>query len=549
MPVNDPSDGVMVPPETAESSSIGTGAVENAPSDGNARRLDEAPIPAPVIPFHALAGIFPVGDDAGIRELARRIEGNVPIDLVILYEGKILDGADLYLACLIIGREPTFETYAGDDPFGYLIGRRLPRGGPLSESQRAMTAARASNLQLGANQYTEGVPIGRASELLNVSPQSIHRARFVLRHGPPDLIAAVDSGRTTVSAVKQELERRARQASKERSVASISVQAAAESPEADRISEPNTAGEPNTTSPPEADGSIDQAGGDPVDGEYALTESADDSEARIMPTAWLWPDYIPAIGVTALIGQSNFVPLVAAKLAATVAFGDPFPDHHKADFGKAVLWTSSNPFSRPTSDRVYYARADLKSAPYGVVDFLDPEFDEFGLPIRHLFADLRRLRHKRLSELTLVVIDYLSDYLGFGNLERDIERLGSALRGLQAFAIDRGTAVLLPLQVPVRSQLDFITATRLVAASADINSVLIVERGTEAGTGTLTKFCDQTEQAVREYQFHLRQRWASSENKVPVIEWDSLVKPNMREIHRRRKLFRQRQATLTLPEF
>ena len=92
MPVNDPSDGVMVPPETAESASIGTGAVENAPSDGNARRLDEAPIPAPVIPFHALAGIFPVGDDAGIRELARRIEGNVPIDPVILYEGKVLDG-------------------------------------------------------------------------------------------------------------------------------------------------------------------------------------------------------------------------------------------------------------------------------------------------------------------------------------------------------------------------------------------------------------------------------------------------------------------------
>jgi hypothetical protein len=160
MPVNNPPDGVMVPPETAEFPAIGTGVVEKsaaeAPSDENGRSLDNAPIPTPVIPFHALAGIFPIGDDASIRELARRIGGSVPIDPIILYEDKVLDGGDLYLACLIIGREPTFEPYENDDPFAYLTGRRLPHGGPLSESQRAMAGARAANLQVGANQYTEG---------------------------------------------------------------------------------------------------------------------------------------------------------------------------------------------------------------------------------------------------------------------------------------------------------------------------------------------------------------------------------------------------------
>ena len=522
MPVNDPSDGVMVPPETAESASIGTGAVENAPSDGNARRLDEAPIPAPVIPFHALAGIFPVGDDAGIRELARRIEGNVPIDPVILYEGKILDGADLYLACLIIGREPTFETYAGDDPFGYLIGRRLPRGGPLSESQRAMTAARASNLQLGANQYAEGVPIGRASELLNVSRNSIHRARFVLWHGPPDLIAAVDSGRTRVSAAEAECRRRTRQAAKERSAASISAQPVPESPE-DSFSEPNASpSSPSITAEltAEANDSTDQAA-DLLDGAQALSEPADASEATIMPKAWLWPEHIPSIGVTAVIGQSNLVPLVAAKLAATVAYTGKFPDAYDAECAN-VLWVSISPSIQPTRDCIYCARPDLPTTVSTRVHFLGPEPDEFGLPIRNLSADLRRLLQVFGRATPMIVIDYVSDYLGSGDLEREIKYLTPALHGIHKFAIEHSTAVLLPLQLPSRNQLGFTSAIRILAKSTDINSVLIVERDT-GSDGMLTKLCEQTERSGSEYRFHVRQKWGVSGAKVPVVEWDSLA--------------------------
>jgi hypothetical protein len=142
---NGPAESAGPSPNAAESRGVEPAehaAIDSTPGI-DARSLDDAPIPAPVIPFHELAGIFPVGDDASIRDLARRIVGKVPIDPVILYEDKILDGAALHLACLMVGREPTSETYTGDDPVGYLIDRHLFRG-PLSESQPAMAAARAA---------------------------------------------------------------------------------------------------------------------------------------------------------------------------------------------------------------------------------------------------------------------------------------------------------------------------------------------------------------------------------------------------------------------
>jgi hypothetical protein len=159
-----------------------------------AREAADEPIPAPAIPPHPLAAaIVPMRDDASIRESARHIGPNDPIDPIIQYEEKILDRWDLYLACLLAKRAPTFETYAGDDPLGFLIDRQLNRG-HLNESQRAILGARACKLPVGGNQYSEGMSIDRASELLNVSPPSISRAKKVLARGIPELVKAVDDG-------------------------------------------------------------------------------------------------------------------------------------------------------------------------------------------------------------------------------------------------------------------------------------------------------------------------------------------------------------------
>jgi hypothetical protein len=63
-----------------------------------------------------------------------------------------------------------------------------------------MVGAKLTDLEKGANQYTEGVSIETASKLLNVGRASINRARKVLASGDPKLVAAVEQGQVSVSA-------------------------------------------------------------------------------------------------------------------------------------------------------------------------------------------------------------------------------------------------------------------------------------------------------------------------------------------------------------
>jgi N6-adenosine-specific RNA methylase IME4 len=89
--------------------------------------------------------------------------------------------------------------FRGDDPVDYVISLNLRRR-HLDESQRAMVAAKLATLRQGDNQHTEGLPIGRSSELLNVGERSVARAREVLDHGVPELRQAVERGEVSVTA-------------------------------------------------------------------------------------------------------------------------------------------------------------------------------------------------------------------------------------------------------------------------------------------------------------------------------------------------------------
>jgi hypothetical protein len=117
----------------------------------------------------------------------------------MLYEGQILDGRCRYLACQIASVEPKFKDYVGDDLLGFVVSRNLHRR-HLTESQRAIVAARLAALKRGANQHSQGLPIGRAAELPNVGERSVARAREVLRDGVPELVTAVEAGKIAVSA-------------------------------------------------------------------------------------------------------------------------------------------------------------------------------------------------------------------------------------------------------------------------------------------------------------------------------------------------------------
>src|SRR5262249_39208570 len=125
--------------------------------------------------FHPLADIFPLVEGQDFTDLVADIREHGLHEPIVVYEDKILDGRNRYRACLAAGIDPTFTAYTGDDPVAYVVSLNLRRR-HLDESQRAMVAAKLATLKLGDNQHSEGLPIGRSSELLNVGERTVARA-------------------------------------------------------------------------------------------------------------------------------------------------------------------------------------------------------------------------------------------------------------------------------------------------------------------------------------------------------------------------------------
>jgi N6-adenosine-specific RNA methylase IME4/ParB-like chromosome segregation protein Spo0J len=151
--------------------------------------------------FHPLADIFPLLEGQDFTELAADIKAHGLHEPIVLFEGRILDGRNRFRACLAAGVEPMFRPFDGDDPLAYVISLNLKRR-HLSESQRAMVAAKLATLKRGDNQHS---PIGetsqaKAAELLNVGKRSVERATEVRDHGAPELQRAVERGDVSVSA-------------------------------------------------------------------------------------------------------------------------------------------------------------------------------------------------------------------------------------------------------------------------------------------------------------------------------------------------------------
>jgi N6-adenosine-specific RNA methylase IME4/ParB-like chromosome segregation protein Spo0J len=150
--------------------------------------------------FHPLAAIFPLIEGPDFDELVTDIREHGLHEPVVLFEDKILDGRNRYRACEAAGIEPTFTVYQGDDPISYVVSLNLRRR-HLDESQRAMVAAKLATLRDGQRaDLVEGLPIGRASALLNVGERTVARAREVQEHGAPELVSAVERGEVSVSA-------------------------------------------------------------------------------------------------------------------------------------------------------------------------------------------------------------------------------------------------------------------------------------------------------------------------------------------------------------
>jgi len=158
---------------------------------------------------HPIADVFPMMTDDELRALADDIATNGLLNHITLLDGAVLDGRNRMRACEMVDVTPQVMEYSGDDPLGFVWSQNVHRR-HMTESQRAMTAAKIANWSIGRR--NSNTPAGvfdvsqsQAAAQLDVGTRSVSRAKSVLDSGNEELIADVDAGRKTLSQADREL--------------------------------------------------------------------------------------------------------------------------------------------------------------------------------------------------------------------------------------------------------------------------------------------------------------------------------------------------------
>ena len=157
--------------------------------------------------FHPVANIFPLLNAAELANLTTDIQTNGLREPIWTHEGQIVDGRNRYLACVKLGVTPAQRAWSGAGSLvAFVVSLNLHRR-HLSESQRAMVAAKLAVFAHGgdrksnqvANLQLDSLSQATAAELLSVSPRSVAAAVKIKYEGAPALIAAVEAGQASVS--------------------------------------------------------------------------------------------------------------------------------------------------------------------------------------------------------------------------------------------------------------------------------------------------------------------------------------------------------------
>jgi ParB-like chromosome segregation protein Spo0J len=533
----DPGQGGVDSEPVTETAEVGTGGI----ADG---------IGADVLalagenPFHPLANIFPMLDEASQRAMTRDIQERQQLEPITLFQDKILDGRARYRACREIGRKPKFETYEGNNPLGLVISRNIHRRHLLNDCQRALVAARLANLPVGANAYSEGVSIDTACDLLKVKVSSVKRSKKILRLGIPEVIKEVEDGRLTIWAalrltkVQAEMARLARshppavEASNSRNSPDEPSQAQVEVSGSDSAEAEAEAQSPATERPganQEASSSSTSSAG------CSITEAAAGTAgSRRIPhynsDKGIWPGYIPTSAVTVIAGSINApTNLVAIKVGATVIAGGWWPNHKLADRGDVAWLSARREIERTLHDNFMAAGGIFDGDDqFHHVHLLEAQTDDFGLPIHHLARALRLLDQgiQTKGNVQVAIVDYLFPYVASG-VEQNIAYLQRAIAAMNEIAVEHHLAVVAPCPFPYRGGRNEIPhAVAALANIPEVHSLLFVE-GTDSGTIMPTKIVSGAHPTA--VNFRLAKRPGCSEPSVPAImfEDDEKRKPEV----------------------
>jgi hypothetical protein len=172
--------------------------------------------------YHEAANIFPMMEDKAFDAMRNNIEAHGVLVPIELFEGKILDGRNRYLACLQLRIECPSIEWNGDDPVSYVVSKNQHRR-HMTPSQLALIGAKARDVYdklakerqkaggAAGGKATHGkVPVtvpepsrsdsrDAAGKAVGVSGSLVDRGTKVLRKGEPELVKAVEEGRMSVT--------------------------------------------------------------------------------------------------------------------------------------------------------------------------------------------------------------------------------------------------------------------------------------------------------------------------------------------------------------
>jgi ParB-like chromosome segregation protein Spo0J len=176
--------------------------LDHSPTPAAARGEADRPTAEP-LPVHPFGELFPLIEGDEFKELVASIKANGLRDPVIVHDGMILDGRNRQRACRAAGVDCDYRPLpAGQNPLTFVIDKNLTRR-HLTNSQRAMVAAKLANLKDGQTKAAAQIcaPVSQedAAERLKVSRRSVQSATKVKNDAIPEVIQAVERGDLTVS--------------------------------------------------------------------------------------------------------------------------------------------------------------------------------------------------------------------------------------------------------------------------------------------------------------------------------------------------------------
>ena len=140
-----------------------------------------------------------------IRELADDIKANGQQEPIILHEGKILDGRNRYLACLLARVEPKTEFFENlpeahqTTPQRWVVSLNLHRR-HLDDSQRAMVGAKLAKLGRGQKSKDDSALTQEdITALMNISGSSWSRAKKAQVKGTKSILVMIEEQEIPVS--------------------------------------------------------------------------------------------------------------------------------------------------------------------------------------------------------------------------------------------------------------------------------------------------------------------------------------------------------------